>query len=311
VDPAGGIIMSLSDDSYQTVALTSGMTVSLYGASYSSIHVGSNGYITFTASDTAYYETIANHFTTPRVSGLLNDLLPSGNVSFKQLSDRIVVTYDGISEYYPSNSNDFQIEMFFDGTIRLTYLTVAATGGLVGLSEGSGIPFNFEESDISNAKLFPPDFDGDGAPDSLELLAGTDPGVPQGESVVAGPPMGSDRDSDGDGVSDQDELYVYSTNPFELDTDGDGIGDGEELALGFNPLSSDSTPEAATWVDFAYAGNETGTFEEPFNTLAEASGVVPSGGIIRIDSNSTSETITLDQIVQLEAVGGTVRLGTL
>jgi outer membrane protein OmpA-like peptidoglycan-associated protein len=37
------------------------------------------------------------------------------------------------------------------------------------------------------------------------------------------------RDSDGDGLSDYDEMYVLSTNPLNPDTDGDGLNDGAEV----------------------------------------------------------------------------------
>lgn len=37
------------------------------------------------------------------------------------------------------------------------------------------------------------------------------------------------RDSDFDGVSDYDELYVLGTNPYAVDTDRDGIPDGCDL----------------------------------------------------------------------------------
>jgi hypothetical protein len=36
-------------------------------------------------------------------------------------------------------------------------------------------------------------------------------------------------DTDGDGISDSDEINVYRTDPEKMDTDGDGIDDGEEL----------------------------------------------------------------------------------
>lgn len=36
-------------------------------------------------------------------------------------------------------------------------------------------------------------------------------------------------DSDGDGISDTDEMNIYQTDPYEADTDGDGVNDGEEL----------------------------------------------------------------------------------
>lgn len=38
-------------------------------------------------------------------------------------------------------------------------------------------------------------------------------------------------DSDSDGISDHDEVYVYKTDMFNQDTDGDGINDGAELLM--------------------------------------------------------------------------------
>ena len=37
-------------------------------------------------------------------------------------------------------------------------------------------------------------------------------------------------DTDGDGLSDSDEINIYSTDSNQADTDGDGIGDGDEVA---------------------------------------------------------------------------------
>ena len=42
-------------------------------------------------------------------------------------------------------------------------------------------------------------------------------------------------DSDGDGLSDDDELNIHATNPTEADTDGDGSSDSEEIQLGSDP----------------------------------------------------------------------------
>jgi len=44
------------------------------------------------------------------------------------------------------------------------------------------------------------------------------------------------RDTDKEGLSDFDELYVYKTSPYLEDTDSDGINDKEEITRGTNPL---------------------------------------------------------------------------
>jgi hypothetical protein len=45
------------------------------------------------------------------------------------------------------------------------------------------------------------------------------------DNDLPSPPM----DTDGDGISDNDETDIYKTDPKKADTDGDGIDDGEEL----------------------------------------------------------------------------------
>lgn len=45
----------------------------------------------------------------------------------------------------------------------------------------------------------------------------------------------SQLDSDGDGLTDDDELGVYFTDPANPDTDGDGYGDGTEINNGYSP----------------------------------------------------------------------------
>lgn len=56
-------------------------------------------------------------------------------------------------------------------------------------------------------------------------------------------------DTDGDGISDGDEVNVYHTDPLNEDTDGDGLTDGEEIndlaSYGFDPKNArtNGTPD--------------------------------------------------------------------
>lgn len=81
------------------------------------------------------------------------------------------------------------------------------------------------------------DSDKDGLPDAYENMIGTNP---------------LKADTDGDGLSDYQELYITNTDPLKADTDGNGILDGnedldsdgltniEEIKYGTDPLISDT-----------------------------------------------------------------------
>jgi hypothetical protein len=149
-DPSGGTPLSIWEDSYAYVTLGDGARVQLYGVSYGGFYACDNGYLTFTGGDSDYTESLADHFNTPRVSALFDDLTAAGGtVSWKQLDDRAVVTYQNVPEYGTSNHNTFQVELYFNGDIRISYLAIAASDGIAGLSEGAGLDPDYYPTDLS------------------------------------------------------------------------------------------------------------------------------------------------------------------
>jgi endonuclease/exonuclease/phosphatase family metal-dependent hydrolase len=154
VDPAGGTNLPQSGLFSTDVAVTGGKSIAFFGANYSRFFVGGNGCITFERADFVLAPSLSDHFATPRISALFFDLDPSfGTVSYKQLSDRVAVTYQNIPQFSIGGLSNFQIEMFFDGRIRITWLavSVAPSGALqppvVGLSPGGGaVPPQFKGS---------------------------------------------------------------------------------------------------------------------------------------------------------------------
>jgi len=72
-------------------------------------------------------------------------------------------------------------------------------------------------------------------------------------------------------------------------------------------------PLSTAWVDFAWAGIESGSEAEAFNTVDEAlSGVEDAGTVNFKGDTATSNSVwtgTIDQDVSLEAINGTVTLG--
>ncbi|WP_320046838.1 S8 family serine peptidase [uncultured Ilyobacter sp.] len=193
-DPAGGTTISLSDDDAEQITLSDGAEVSLYGVSYGSFYVSSNGYLTFGASDTDYDETLEEHFAIPRVAALYDDLNPSsgGTVSWKQLEDRVAVTYLNVPEYNETTTNTFQIELFFNGDLHISYLDLAATDGLAGLSEGEGLDPDYYATDLSGMGACgpkPPVASGDSVSTTANtpvtvMLTATDDGLPEPATLV-------------------------------------------------------------------------------------------------------------------------------
>jgi len=58
------------------------------------------------------------------------------------------VTWENVPEFGTTDSNTFQVELRFDGTIVISFLDLAASDGLAGLSAGGGLPRDFEPSDL-------------------------------------------------------------------------------------------------------------------------------------------------------------------
>lgn len=122
-----------------------------FGKLYSNIYMAANGYISFadlTPINTLNFPSVQAHFAVPRISALFTDLAPSigGSTWLRRLDDRLVLTYENMPEFRvdspiaPPGGNTVQVELFFSGKIRMTYLGLAAKDALVGLSDGRGVP---------------------------------------------------------------------------------------------------------------------------------------------------------------------------
>lgn len=195
-DPNGGSSVSLSDDDYESRSTT--QPVLLYGTSYSTLYICSNGRVTFGSGSTDYTESIGEHFEIPGISMLWDDLNPAngGTIRYTEYADRVVVTFNNVPEYSSTGSNTFQCELFFDGVIRQSWLGVDSNDNIVGLSAGGETPQGFEESDLSESSdcgdpTVPGDVNGDGTVDVTDLLAVMDDW---------GPCSGCSADLNGDGL---------------------------------------------------------------------------------------------------------------
>ena len=148
VDPDGGTWMKGGGE----VVLTDGAQVHLYGVAYDRFFFTPWGTLNFggLGADT---QTFQNHFAMPRISALLGWVYPKdkGRLSYKQLSDRVVATGEGVWDAVLQRPSTFQVELFFDGRIRMSWLEVGAYRPVIGLSQGNGVPADFAESDFTKA----------------------------------------------------------------------------------------------------------------------------------------------------------------
>jgi len=197
-------LKGLADDAFVDQQLADGASVVFYGNTYSNFYIGSNGYITFDEGDETFWVDGSVHFSQPRISALYTDLNPDPSnlrsARWEQLSDRVVVAFVDVPEYSTSNSNTFEIELFFDGVIRLSWLGIEASDIIVGLSRGGGTPLDFVETNLSD---FMWDTDEDGLPNFWESQYFG--GITSGNPSI---------DSDGDGHNNLDE-YIAGTHPLE------------------------------------------------------------------------------------------------
>src|SRR6266487_4389686 len=115
------------------------------------------------------------------------------------------------------------------------------------------------------------DSDGDGLTNDREPALGTDPLKP---------------DTDGDKLSDRDEVEVRLTNPLNPDTDGDGLRDGDEIKLGSDPLNPDSDSDGLK------DGQENATCPRPLVPDSDNDGIIDGKDLNPCDASNPALTAT-------------------
>jgi len=138
VSPLGGKVL-LFHRSYnyeQEIRFERDFRFPFAGVDHRVAFVNYNGFITFGTSQEDFFPTLRSHFLIPRVSALYGDFELSTEksvISWKQLDDRVAVTYERVG------GCDFQISLFSSGDIAFTYLGMAqgtTAAAVVGVSLG-------------------------------------------------------------------------------------------------------------------------------------------------------------------------------
>ncbi len=113
--------------------------------------------------------------------------------------------------------------------------------------------------------------------------------------VVAGLTSGdcafADVDTDGDGLSDSDEINIYFTDPNNPDTDGDGLSDGDEIMTTItDPNNPDSDGDGLTdgqevltyFTDPLYSDTDGDMVSDGYEVATGTDPLDPSSYYIRI-----------------------------
>ena len=166
---ADATVLNLGDQDSKDVVLET-FVFPFAGSNHTSVCVSSNGFLTLSGgcSRISYFEYsyyIASysdyisyaHFVHPSIAAFRSYLDPSagGEVLVKEASgEMLTVQFKGVPIYESSNTVTFQIDLFGNGDVRLTYgagepAVTSEFGALVGLSYGTRPPEWYQGIDLS------------------------------------------------------------------------------------------------------------------------------------------------------------------
>ena len=262
------LVTATLDDSFYTVS----QPALFYGESFSTIYVGTNGYITFDSSDTRFSGELATHFTRKRISLFVYDLkatLGTTTIYAGRLGTgataRTVVTYNNLVVAFNANQRyNAQVELFDNGVITITWLNCATGYPVVtGLSRvTTGLPGDFSTTNLS------------------ELTAANAPSAP---SFASTPPL----------LGTAGTAYTYGVVATDADNDTLTITAPTKpawltLSAGANGIATlTGTPPASGTYDVALQVTD-GTTAVPQNFALT---VLPAGGVNTVPT-FTSTPIT-------------------
>jgi len=147
-------------------------------------------------------------------------------------NEKLVLDYDNITDTYNGMIENGDIQNI---TLSIEYSILPLDSDSDGLTDA-------DEVLIYDTDPFILDSDGDGYNDFEEIVSNTDP-----LDSTSNPEQQSTQDTDGDGLTDADEVNIYGTDPLASDTDDDGLTDGNEVNIyGTDPLDSDTDGDDLT-----------------------------------------------------------------
>ena len=114
-------------------------------------------------------------------------------------------------------------------------------------------------------------------------------------------------DTDGDGLSDGDEVYFHNTDPTNPDTDGDGLNDGFEVEFDFDPNDPNDSAAADPDEDGLTNSEEQRFGTDPFDADTDDGGRI-DGHEVFLDgtdpTNPSDDLAEVEFLVELFDGGG-------
>jgi hypothetical protein len=137
--------IDLGDDDARAVPFPRGFRFRFFNKTYTSMFVGSDGHLTFSAPDgTSAARDLGRLIGgPPRIAPLLADLNPAaasgdGGVYVLTGKTKIVVTWLDVPEFGKTNHNTFQAVLYPNGRITFAFGQIDAREGVVGVAPGGG-----------------------------------------------------------------------------------------------------------------------------------------------------------------------------
>ncbi len=147
------------DDDYAQIKLTSGKHFNFNSTQYFNINISTNGFISFDNIDTSYYYNLKTHFGSKRISIFNTDLeVNTSACYYKELSDYLGIYYS-CRNYDDDDESDTVtyeacVKLYFEsGKIEVNYIKINPNfTSLLGLSDGSGVNYNPDDSEPTLVK---------------------------------------------------------------------------------------------------------------------------------------------------------------
>ena len=117
------------------------------------------------------------------------------------------------------------------------------------------------------------------------------------DEITYDPSTVGNPDNDGDGINDDEEVFVFFTDPDNPDSDGDGITDGDEEAGGTNPLSNDSDNEGLTDGEELLAGTDPSVADTDGDSHSDREEIE----VLMTDPNDPEDALVLVSFNQADA----------